>query len=107
MLNIDLNAYAKKQLQLEPSSEKSFAEFIPETVETGLNFNGKLNRRVEDSLSGVADCSNCPASGTWNYAGYHGKQLCFHQAYYIGKSGKPVVCDIANLNCPKTPKKGI
>ena len=47
------------------------------------------------------DCLNCPACGTWDHAEFKGKQVCFYTAYYLAKAGKPVICDIAKLNCPK------
>lgn len=48
------------------------------------------------------DCENCPAAGTWNYGSYANQGLlCFHAAYYQGKSGKPKPCSTERENCPR------
>jgi len=46
----------------------------------------------------LGDCDLCPAAGYWDYMG-PGK-WCFHTAYFLGKSGKPVHCDKAQHDCP-------
>ena len=43
-------------------------------------------------------CESCPAAGYWDYMG-PGK-WCFHRAYFLGKSGHPIACDIAKNDCP-------
>ena len=53
----------------------------------------------------ATDCPNCPACGTWDHAEFKGKQVCFYTAYYVGKAGKPVACDIAKLNCRINSRK--
>ena len=112
MLMDEIKKRAEKPMQPEPSLEESFVEpaLEPEPVKTMLDFNGKRIRRVKDLLSKsppvVAGCSNCPACGTWDHAEFKGKQVCFYTAYYVGKSGRPVVCDIAKVNCPKIKKNG-
>ena len=44
------------------------------------------------------NCDSCPAAGFWDYIG-PGK-FCFHTAYFLGKSGKPIHCNSAQQNCP-------
>jgi len=50
-----------------------------------------------------ADCDTCPAAGYWDYNG-PGKWF-FHTAYYLGKSGKPILCKTAQYNCPLRKKE--
>ncbi|MDA3897338.1 MAG: hypothetical protein PF482_14475 [Desulfobacteraceae bacterium] len=78
-------------------------ETRPENNSVNLSILSMGNEIQKNDTSG--DCESCPACGTWDYAGYTGKQLCFHRAYFIGKSGKPVLCDIAKLDCPKNVSK--
>ncbi len=44
------------------------------------------------------DCDSCPAAGFWDYIGPG--RFCFHTAYFLGKSGKPIPCNSAQHNCP-------
>ena len=44
------------------------------------------------------NCDSCPAGGHWDYPGPG--MYCFHRAYFLGKSGKPVPCSIAKDDCP-------
>jgi len=44
------------------------------------------------------DCTNCPASAGWAWKG-SGK-WCFYSAYFLGKTAKPVRCEISKKNCP-------
>ena len=44
------------------------------------------------------DCESCPAGGFWDYLGPD--KFCFHTAYYLGKAGKPIPCEIAWRDCP-------
>jgi hypothetical protein len=44
------------------------------------------------------NCDSCPAAGFWDYIG-PGK-FCFHTAYFLGKSGKPIHCKSAQHDCP-------
>ena len=44
------------------------------------------------------NCDSCPAAGFYDYIG-PGK-FCFHTAYFLGKSGKPIHCNSAQHNCP-------
>jgi hypothetical protein len=44
------------------------------------------------------NCDSCPAAGFWDFIG-PGK-FCFHTAYFLGKSGKPIHCNSAQHNCP-------
>ena len=47
-------------------------------------------------------CESCPAAGYWDYAQYAGQgMLCFHYAYYIGKTGKPKPCAEMRTACPR------
>lgn len=47
------------------------------------------------------DCDNCPASGFWDHYSYAGQgRLCFHFAYFLGKSGKPAPCLEMRAVCP-------
>lgn len=54
--------------------------------------------RVRDK-SDKLDCHSCPAGGYWDHLGTG--MFCFHRAYYLGKSGKPVPCRIAREDCPR------
>jgi hypothetical protein len=41
------------------------------------------------------ECDSCPAAATWDYGPYRGKgRLCFYDAYFQGKAGKPAPCSI-------------
>lgn len=43
------------------------------------------------------DCNACPAGGKWPW---YGKGLwCFYEAYFLGKSAKPKLCDDQYKNC--------
>jgi hypothetical protein len=44
------------------------------------------------------DCDTCPAAGLWDYMGTG--MFCFHEAFYLGKSGTPVPCSVAKSDCP-------
>ena len=44
------------------------------------------------------NCDSCPAAGYWDDIG-PGK-WCFHTAYFLGKSGKPIHCNSAQHDCP-------
>jgi hypothetical protein len=43
-------------------------------------------------------CDSCPAAGYWDYVG-PGK-WCFHTAYFLGRAGKPTLCETAQHDCP-------
>ena len=55
-----------------------------------------VNALTKCSASG--ECESCPAAGYWDYKG-PGK-WCFHRAYFLGKSGHPIACDMAMRDCP-------
>lgn len=44
------------------------------------------------------NCESCPAGGEWDWKGPG--LWCFHSAYFLGKSAKPVKCSNAINNCP-------
>lgn len=47
-------------------------------------------------------CESCPAAGYWDYSFYAGQGLmCFHYAYYLGKSGRPKPCAEIRKQCPR------
>lgn len=47
-------------------------------------------------------CESCPAAGYWDHSAYAGCGLiCFHQAYYLGKPGKPSPCTEIRNHCPR------
>ena len=101
----------KEKIMAALSAQSLIDSDLP--AETVLDFNGKRVRTLTfepqgalEPFSMVVDCSNCPACGTWDHAEFKGKQVCFYTAYYVGKSGRPVACDIAKLNCPKIKKNG-
>ena len=56
------------------------------------------------SQSGApGQCESCPAAGYWDHSLYAGQGLlCFHYAYYLGKSGKPSPCTEIRKKCPRT-----
>jgi DNA primase len=59
-----------------------------------------LNVKIQIKLKTAQDCGSCPAAAFWDYAGYKGKGLiCFYDAYFRGKAGKPVPCSACV--CPK------
>ena len=48
------------------------------------------------------ECESCPAAGYWDYSTYAGQGLiCFHRAYYLGKSGRPNPCHEVRAACPR------
>ena len=48
------------------------------------------------------ECESCPAAGYWDHSLYAGQGLlCFHHAYYLGKSGKPNPCTEIRKKCPR------
>ena len=48
------------------------------------------------------ECESCPAAGHWDYSTYASLGLlCFHQAFYLGKPGKPKPCQHARADCPR------
>jgi hypothetical protein len=51
-------------------------------------------------------CETCPAAGFWDYAGYTGKRLCFYDAYFLGKPGRPIPCQDARAQCPRRQETG-
>jgi hypothetical protein len=56
----------------------------------------------KNTESKAGDCDQCPAAGYWDNAQYAGQGLlCFHYAYYLGKSGKPKPCAETWINCPR------
>jgi len=44
------------------------------------------------------ECENCPAAGLWDFKGPG--SWCFHSAYFLGKTAKPVHCTAARKDCP-------
>jgi hypothetical protein len=48
------------------------------------------------------ECESCPASANWEHGQYAGKGLiCFYQAYYRGRPGKPKhSCEVRGT-CPR------
>ena len=47
-------------------------------------------------------CESCPAAGYWDPSLYAGQGLiCFHRAYFLGKSGKPKPCTEIRKKCPR------
>ena len=55
------------------------------------------------SQNGIpGQCESCPAAGYWDHSLYAGQGLlCFHHAYYLGKSGKPNPCTEIRTKCPR------
>ena len=50
---------------------------------------------------GPGECESCPAAGYWDYSNYAGQGLlCFHYAYFRGKTGKPKPCSETRAKCP-------
>lgn len=53
-------------------------------------------------IGSPGNCESCPAAGYWDHASYAGQGLlCFHSAYYLGKSGKPTPCTEIRKKCPR------
>jgi hypothetical protein len=50
----------------------------------------------------VGNCEPCPASGFWDYSHYAGKRLCFYNAVFEFRSGKPEPCEVVKLQCPRS-----
>jgi hypothetical protein len=51
-------------------------------------------------------CESCPAAGYWDSGQYAGQGLlCFHYAYFMGKSGKPNPCSEMSAKCPRKENK--
>ena len=47
-------------------------------------------------------CESCPAAGYWDSSLYAGQGLlCCHNAYFLGKSGKPSLCNEIRKKCPR------
>jgi hypothetical protein len=48
------------------------------------------------------ECESCPAAGYWDHSHYSGQGLqCFHDAYFLHKSGKPSPCTEMKVKCPR------
>jgi hypothetical protein len=48
------------------------------------------------------DCKNCPAAAIWEWGEYANQGLlCFHYAYYLGKTGRPKPCSVVKNRCPR------
>lgn len=48
----------------------------------------------------LAQCESCPAAGYWDFKDYARQGLlCFHYAYYQGRSGKPKPCTEMRTEC--------
>ena len=61
-----------------------------------LESHARANDTVDTFMAG--DCEKCPAAGYWDW--YGPGKWCFHTAYFLGKSGRPVLCDDARDRCP-------
>ena len=47
------------------------------------------------------ECSTCPAAVEWKWRTYANLgKICFHNAAFLGKPGKPVPCSVAEKTCP-------
>jgi putative DNA primase/helicase len=62
---------------------------------------GLLNACVTWGES-VGQCESCPAAGFWDNIKYARQgMLCFFDAFYRGKSGKPKPCTNIRSQCPR------
>ena len=53
------------------------------------------------------ECESCPAAGYWDYSHYVGRGLfCFHDAYFLGKPGRPNPCSETRKICPREENTG-
>jgi hypothetical protein len=43
-------------------------------------------------------CEHCPACGLWE--GHGAEPWCFHEAYFLGRSAKPVLAAECREKCP-------
>jgi hypothetical protein len=104
-----LDKYEKEYKKTQTEKKDDFVSKVACTrqIETSCfpsssSFNKKNNisfvRTSDKCDKNNSDCDTCPAAGYWDYIG-PGK-WCFHTAYYLGKSGKPIPCKTAQHNCP-------
>jgi len=57
---------------------------------------------AEGATDATGNCEFCPAAGYWDNSQYAGQgPLCFHYAYYLGRSGKPKPCAEMRTMCPR------
>jgi hypothetical protein len=75
------------------------SKLAPDKYQRVLSYGKEKKPEIIRALA-VGNCESCPASGFWDYSHYAGKRLCFHYAYFQGKSGRPSPCEIARGNCP-------
>lgn len=62
-------------------------------------------RIVEELSNNSSDFGTCKAAATWDYGPYKDKGLlCFYDAMFRGRAGKPVPCSVAK--CRKTNQEG-
>ena len=106
LLDKYLEEYQKDQAKISPEKSKfvtkvACAREVEICNTTNINNKYKKNNislvRASNKCDKSADCDNCPAAGFWDYKG-PGK-WCFHTAYYLGKSGHPILCETARYDC--------
>ena len=86
----------------------------PFTPESCINPLHRQRNRATRSFLSVApvatdatgNCESCPAAGYWDSGQYAGQGLlCFHYAYFMGKTGKPNPCSEMSAKCPRKENK--
>ena len=96
------------QASIEPAGGLKLKGLSRLTIEQRnqiINFARSHKPAIIDALSqnGIpGQCESCPAAGYWDFAHYAGHGLlCFHSAYYLGKSGRPEPCAGMRTKCPR------
>jgi hypothetical protein len=102
-----LDKYEKEYQKVQCEKKENFVTKVACTRELEhVNLPSSSNNNKKNNINFVRasnkcnklDCDSCPAGGYWDHMGQG--MFCFHRAYYLGKSGKPVPCDVAKDNCP-------
>ena len=103
-----LNRYEKEYQKVQVENKDDFVTnvacarevevcILPSSSRNNIK-NNISSPRTSNKCNKLADCDSCPAGGLWDHLG-PGK-YCFHSAYFLGKSGKPMHCKSAQHDCP-------
>ena len=89
------------KLRIQGRASKLDQSEIDSAVEYARNHKPAILAALTQS-GAPGDCESCPAAGYWDFSHYAGHGLlCFHRAYYLGKSGKPTPCTEIRKKCPR------
>ncbi len=93
-----LNTTKEEAIPWEEKYEPVFNTKDTTTSAGMINRSQKVSMLKLDLKIEPGKCETCPAGAKWNYLGTG--RWCFHDAYFLGKSGSKKKCETVRNNCP-------